>query len=240
MNWLNIELKTLRSAEYLGSTPEQRATWVNLLAFCADHENGGTFECHDWGDRKWMQLVGVTLSEVKSECDLWSWNKSGIVVVFYPTAQEKKVKRNRKNGRKGGRPSADKPSGKPCGSNSLKRNSNSKGNSKGNSNEKKEDSDAKKNLVAVQKHYNSVRGEMSECMKLTPIRERQIAARIKDVGLERLMEIITECSRYDLFQGRNDRGWKPDLEWITKESNFIKILEGKYRATKPTERGARL
>jgi uncharacterized protein YdaU (DUF1376 family) len=28
--------------------------------------------------------------------------------------------------------------------------------------------------------------------------------------------------------GKNDREWKVDLEWIVKESNFVKILEGKY------------
>lgn len=28
--------------------------------------------------------------------------------------------------------------------------------------------------------------------------------------------------------GKNDREWKADLEWIVKDSNFVKILEGKY------------
>jgi hypothetical protein len=28
--------------------------------------------------------------------------------------------------------------------------------------------------------------------------------------------------------GKNDREWKVDLEWIVKDSNFVKILEGKY------------
>ena len=47
MNWLNLELKTLRSTEYLGADPIQRATWINLLSFCADHENGGVIEEFD-------------------------------------------------------------------------------------------------------------------------------------------------------------------------------------------------
>ena len=134
MNWLNLELKTLRSTEYLGADPVQRATWINLLSFCADHENGGVIEGSvEWNDRKWMQLTGVTLEEALSECDLWEWKDGGVSVKHYPIAQEQKVKRNRRNGKKGGRPSADKadgyPDGQPHGSAdgsvSLKRNSNS-------------------------------------------------------------------------------------------------------------------
>jgi len=140
VNWLNLELKTLRSTEYLGADPTQRATWINLLSFCADHENAGFIsECKDWNDRKWMQLVGITKDEVESECDLWDYKSGGIMVEHYPLLQEQKVKRNRRNGKKGGRPSADKADGLPCGypdgsddgSSSLKRNSNSNSNRKG-------------------------------------------------------------------------------------------------------------
>ena len=28
--------------------------------------------------------------------------------------------------------------------------------------------------------------------------------------------------------GRNDRRWTADLEWIIKQGNLIKIIEGKY------------
>ena len=140
MNWLNLELKTLRSTEYLGADPMQRATWINLLSFCADHENSGRIEdCSEWADRKWMQLVGITKDEAVSEWDLWEAKDGGISVKHYTLLQEQKVKRNRRNGKKGGRPSADKadgyPHGKPDGSAdgsvSLKRNSNSNSNSKG-------------------------------------------------------------------------------------------------------------
>jgi len=142
MNWLNIEVKFLRSVDYLSCDPVERATWINLVAFCADHENGGTIKgCSGWGDRKWMQLVGVTLEEVSKPCGLWWVNPDdSISIAGYPLEQEKIVKRNRKNGKKGGRPSSkkpndtkgDKPDGSvsvmPDGYDSLKRNSNSKGN----------------------------------------------------------------------------------------------------------------
>lgn len=76
--------------------------------------------------------------------------------------------------------------------------------------------------------YNANRGNLSRCIKLTPIRKKQISARVKQVGLEELLKILSECFESKFLQGDNNRGWKPDLEWLTKDSNFTKILEGKY------------
>ena len=129
MNWLNIELPTLRAEEYLGSDPTQRATWLNLLAYCADQENGGVIkDCREWGSRRWLQLLGVTKEEVSSETKLWSWTGNSLRVWRYPKAKELEVKQKRENGRKGGRPPKtedNKPDGscsdKPDGSEVLKR-----------------------------------------------------------------------------------------------------------------------
>jgi len=129
MNWLNLELATLRSEEYLGSDPIQRATWLNLLAYCADQENGGVIAgCTEWGSRRWLQLLGVTKEEVMTESSLWSFCGKSIHVWKYPKVKEIEVKKNRENGRRGGRPPKtkdNKPDGsvekKPSGSESLKR-----------------------------------------------------------------------------------------------------------------------
>lgn len=142
MNWLNIELTVLRSEEYLGSEPVQRATWINLLAYCADQENGGVIKsCSDWGSRRWLQLLGVTKEEVYSDTKLWEFKADDLHVFSYPKDQEIALKAKRNAGKKGGRPpktKAKKPHGlgneKPYGSVLLKRkgivkerNSNSKG-----------------------------------------------------------------------------------------------------------------
>jgi hypothetical protein len=113
MNWLNLEIKNITSHEFLGSEPIDRATWICLLRYCAQRENGGIIEgCGAWGDRKWMQLIGVTSAEVSKESQLWSWDGHSLTVWCYPTTQENKFKTNRVNGLKGGRPITQN---KPCG-----------------------------------------------------------------------------------------------------------------------------
>lgn len=105
MDWLNIHRSTLASEEFLGCEPTHRATWLCLLAYCADQENGGTIKGADqWGDRKWQQVVRITKAEALDVCPLWSWSGSDLVVWAYPVEKEAEVVRNRENGKRGGRP----------------------------------------------------------------------------------------------------------------------------------------
>ena len=105
MDWLNIHRSTLAAAEFLGCDPVQRATWLCLMAYCADQENGGRIDGADaWGDRKWQQVVRVTKDEAHDKCPLWSWENGALTVWAYPVDKEEEVRRNRENGKSGGRP----------------------------------------------------------------------------------------------------------------------------------------
>lgn len=108
MNWLNLNVQTLDSENFLGSDPIDRATWLCLLRYCIGQENGGEIEdCEDWTDRKWQQLVRITKKEASRKCDLWSWNGNTLIVWGYPIEKETEVRQKRDtaktNGAKGGR-----------------------------------------------------------------------------------------------------------------------------------------
>jgi len=121
MNWLNLEIKTLCAEEFLGSEPIDRATWLCLMRYCAQHENGGTIKnCETWKDRKWQQLVGITTEEACRPSTLWKWKNTSLTVWSYPADKEAEVKANRANGKKGGRPKRLNDI-KPSGSESVKR-----------------------------------------------------------------------------------------------------------------------
>lgn len=104
MIWLNLKTTTLRSPEYAGSEPVQRATWLNLLAYCCEQENGGIMKgCGAWKDRQWQQTLGVTLAEVGEECALWTWVGDDLYVAFYPADKQEEVKAKREAGKRGGK-----------------------------------------------------------------------------------------------------------------------------------------
>lgn len=112
MEYLNIQIATLRSPEFVGSDPVQRATWLCLNSYCAAVENHGRIPgCRAWGDRKWGQICGVTAAEVTAASDLWQWDGDDLIVAFYPLDSEEivtaKRARARENGKRGGRPKTD-------------------------------------------------------------------------------------------------------------------------------------
>ena len=105
MDWINLHTSFLDSPDFLGAEPVDRATWLCLLRYCVGQENSGTIaDAASWGDRKWQQLVRVTLKEVNRNSDLWKWVNDDLVVTAYPAEAESTVIRNRENGKLGGRP----------------------------------------------------------------------------------------------------------------------------------------
>lgn len=104
MKYLNMQLAMLRSPEFIGAEPVERATWLCLLAYCADQENGGIIRgCRTWKDRQWQQLAGVTLGEVSADSALWQWAGDDLVVAHYPLEAEDYARTMRERATKGGK-----------------------------------------------------------------------------------------------------------------------------------------
>lgn len=114
MEYINIPLYVIRSNEYIGADPTQRATWLSLVAWSCDQENMGRIAgARSWGDRRWMQSCGVMASEVAESCGLYHWDGDDLVISFYPADAQREIERKREiaraNGRKGGRKPTSEP-----------------------------------------------------------------------------------------------------------------------------------
>ncbi|MCD8064649.1 hypothetical protein [Akkermansia sp.] len=109
MEYMNIPTALFSSPEFIGAEPVQRATWIALLAWCCEQENGGIIEgCRSWGMRRWMQTCGVTDQEICDENELYHFDGDNLIVFGYPheiqETLEVKRKIARENGKLGGRP----------------------------------------------------------------------------------------------------------------------------------------
>ena len=105
-----MDLAFIRSEAFADADPEQRGTWLCLLAHCADQENGGVIaDCRAWKERKWLGTCKVTADEVARDSSLWSWDGESLVVHGYPTTEEELLKRKRKGGARGGKQSRKAP-----------------------------------------------------------------------------------------------------------------------------------
>lgn len=84
----------------------------------------------------------------------------------------------------------------------------------------------------IQEEFNSICVNLSSIKKITDSRKRVINARVKEYGLETILEVFNLVNKSSFLNGNNERCWKANFDWIMNASNFTKILEGNYNDTK--------
>ncbi len=103
MEWLNIHKSILDSQEMRMADPQDRGTWLLLMAYCIGQENGGTITgCGYWTEKLWLSIVGVAPSEIERPTTLWHRDGQSLIVAHYPKEKEQLVRNRREIGRLGG------------------------------------------------------------------------------------------------------------------------------------------
>ena len=103
MDWINLRIADLRSDPYLDTPPAGRSTWLAVLAFCHEQENGGIIGgAEAWADRRWLQACGVTRREVLQAPRLLHFEAGNLHVEGYPIEKQWQVEAKRLAGKKGG------------------------------------------------------------------------------------------------------------------------------------------
>lgn len=94
------------------------------------------------------------------------------------------------------------------------------------------------NYQAIQSLYNSICKSLPRCTSLSDARKKAIAARINsgytEDDFKRLFE-KAESSRF--LKGSNPRNWTANFDWLIKDANMAKVLDGNYD-NKEAARGA--
>lgn len=77
--------------------------------------------------------------------------------------------------------------------------------------------------------WNTNRGVLPEATRLSSKRNQLAAARWRDEPREDYwIEVVKRLAESDFCQGKNDRGWKADFEFLLRAESHVKIMEGKY------------
>ena len=79
---------------------------------------------------------------------------------------------------------------------------------------------------AVLEKWNSM--AVNPIRSLNGSRETHLKERIRENGLETVLEAIDHISKSDFLQGKNSRGWTITFDWFVNPTNFQKVLEGNY------------
>lgn len=88
----------------------------------------------------------------------------------------------------------------------------------------------------VQKLYNETCTRLPKCQSVSESRKRAIRARFRSGSRLKDFRLLFEKAQASRFlSGDNPRGWQANFDWLIKDTNMVKVLEGTY--DNPSEGG---
>ena len=76
--------------------------------------------------------------------------------------------------------------------------------------------------------YNNTCVSFPRVVSISENRKKVIRARLKAYCVEDLKKVFEIAEQSDFLKGKNDRNWTATFDWMLKDSNLTKILEGNY------------
>lgn len=77
--------------------------------------------------------------------------------------------------------------------------------------------------------YNSICTAYPKCTALSDARKKAIAARIHSgYTVEDFQRLFEKAQASSFLKGSNNRNWRASFDWLLKDSNMAKVLDGNY------------
>lgn len=80
----------------------------------------------------------------------------------------------------------------------------------------------------IKDFYNQNCPSLPSVRTLSESRKKAIKARLNAYSIEDIYEAFKKAEASDFLKGNNSRNWQADFDWILKDANIAKILDGKY------------
>lgn len=80
----------------------------------------------------------------------------------------------------------------------------------------------------IVENYHSLCPKLNKVAVINDLRKGFMNARVSEFGLDKVISVIRMAGESDFLNGKNEKAWKADFEWILRPTNFVKIMEGKY------------
>ena len=85
--------------------------------------------------------------------------------------------------------------------------------------------------------YNTLCPSFPKCTALSDARKKAIKARMSSgYTLDDFKTLFAKAENSSFLKGKNDRNWRASFDWLLKDSNMAKVLDGNYddaRGAKP-------
>ena len=90
---------------------------------------------------------------------------------------------------------------------------------------------------AIKNTFNSLCPSLPSVKTMSEARKKTIRARLNSYTIEDMTEAFRKAEASDFLKGKNSRNWQANFDWIIKDANMAKILDGNYDNKNKTEEG---
>lgn len=87
---------------------------------------------------------------------------------------------------------------------------------------------------AIREAYNETCTSFPKCTKMSDGRKRTIKAKFASgYTLDDFKTVFSKAEASGFLRGRNDRNWTASFDWLIKDQNMAKVLDGNYDDFRP-------
>lgn len=83
--------------------------------------------------------------------------------------------------------------------------------------------------------YNETCVSFPRLTVLSDNRKKAIKARLHTYSVEQFKQMFEMAEQSSFLKGANNRNWSANFDWLIKDANFAKVLEGNYSDNTPNE-----
>ena len=94
--------------------------------------------------------------------------------------------------------------------------------------DKELDKDKRVDCQQIADLYNSICTSFPKLRSLSDSRRKAIRARLNTYSLEDFRTVFENAEASSFLKGSNDRNWTATFDWLIKDTNMVKVLEGNY------------
>ena len=94
------------------------------------------------------------------------------------------------------------------------------------------------NYTEIVKKYNSICVSLQSVRKISEARKKSINARLQMYTMDEIITVFEKAEASDFLKGSSESNFKADFDWLMKDRNMAKVLEGKYDNRKVVEKVA--
>nr|DAK80054.1 MAG TPA: hypothetical protein [Caudoviricetes sp.] len=98
-----------------------------------------------------------------------------------------------------------------------------------NNNISNKEKDKKENIIAdIIGLYNEICVSLPKVKTVSNARKTAIKSLVNKYDIEQIRTVFTKAETSNFLKGNNNHSWQANFDWLIKDNNFVKVLDGNY------------